>query len=391
MTQPSADILQRIEALLRLGKQQEARRLLAEYVKSNPSSVRGWWLMSQAAADLDQQLHCLARVLRLDPGNALAREQLERIKKTESQPRASSSAAFIAEPHPPEAKKPSGNAPVVTSREASSTTPQQSPAEKKALPTPVRKVGKESTPAGKPKKKKGIQNVLMAVLLIFVISIAGIYLWSQQKIKAAEAQANSLRETQAVALLLTQLSTLTPSPTWTAPPTRTITLTATITGTATPTPTLELTNTPPPAALVRPEVGYYAPGFSLVQLGIGLKTNFSQFAGKPVLIFFWNTKSTACLNEIDPLKSLYQNYKDQGLVILAIDESESSSTVVTYMNSNHLPYRVLMDQKFATQTKYQVISGPAHFFIDPDGRITYIQAGSMNYKQLESQVKIILP
>ena len=56
MTQPPADILQRIERLLRAGKQQEARLLLMEYLKSNPSSARAWWLMSQAVTDLNQQM-----------------------------------------------------------------------------------------------------------------------------------------------------------------------------------------------------------------------------------------------------------------------------------------------------------------------------------------------
>jgi len=47
MTQPPADILQRIEGLLHAGKQPEARLVLMEYLKSNPSSARAWWLMSQ--------------------------------------------------------------------------------------------------------------------------------------------------------------------------------------------------------------------------------------------------------------------------------------------------------------------------------------------------------
>jgi peroxiredoxin len=394
MTQPPVDILQRIERLLRAGKQQEARLLLMEYLKSNPSSVRAWWLMSQAVTDLHQQMDCLQRVLRLDPGNEPARERLEKLKATGDQAPASSPAVFIAESGPLETKAAPGTGPVAPSWVPSQTVPRQSAPEQKAAPAtpaPVKPVDKIPTSARKPKKKWWILGILMAAFFMGVISILAIYLWSQQKTKAAEAQANSLRETQEVAQMLTKLPSLTFSPTWTASPTRTATPTVTITETPTPTLKVTATNTPPPPGQVGPVVGHYAPDFSLIQLGTGQKVTLSQFAGKPVLVFFWDTRSSPCLDEIDSLKTIHQNYEGKGLVILAINVSESTSTVVTYLNSNHLTYRILLDQKYVTQTKYQVISVPTHFFIDSNGRITYIGAGNMGFNQLESQVKAILP
>ncbi len=79
MVQPPANNLQRIEALLRAGRQLEARQLLLEYLQFDPNSARAWWLMSQAVIDPNQQKDCLQRVLRLDPTNVHARERLEEL------------------------------------------------------------------------------------------------------------------------------------------------------------------------------------------------------------------------------------------------------------------------------------------------------------------------
>jgi peroxiredoxin len=80
MTQPPANLLLRIEQLLNAGKQQEARLLLVDYIELNPSSARAWWLMSLTLTDIDRQMDCLERVLRLDPQNELARDRLTKLR-----------------------------------------------------------------------------------------------------------------------------------------------------------------------------------------------------------------------------------------------------------------------------------------------------------------------
>ena len=396
MTQPPADILQRIEGLLRAGKQQEARLLLMEYLKYNPSSAQAWWLMSQAVTDLDQQMDCLQRVLRLDPGNEPACEQFESLKATKNQVPAPSSAVFIAGSKAPATNASSENAPVAPARANSPIVPRQPAPEQKAVPVapaPARPVSKKPNPARKPKRKWWILDLMMAAFSICVISIAAIYLWSQQRTKSAEARATNIQETQEVIQLLTKLPTLTFTPTWTASPTRTATPTATITETPTVTPTLEYTaaKTPPHPGLIGPVVGLYAADFSLIELDNGQKVKLSQFAGQPVLIFFWATWCPDCRAEIDSISKLHENYQEKGLVILAVDAGEVGSTVGAFRNSNKLTFRILLDQSNLIQRLYQVNSIPKHFFIDTSGRITYIGTGSMEFDQLENQVKAILP
>src|SRR5687767_7422125 len=73
-------VLQDAEQLLREGRIQEARPLLVAHVQKDPSSARGWWLLSMALSDPKQQMDCLERVLRIDPNHAPAQARLSKLK-----------------------------------------------------------------------------------------------------------------------------------------------------------------------------------------------------------------------------------------------------------------------------------------------------------------------
>ena len=65
MNQPPSEILSQAADLLRARKLDEARSLLAGFLRENPNSDAGWWLMSFAVTDRDQKIGCLERVLKL--------------------------------------------------------------------------------------------------------------------------------------------------------------------------------------------------------------------------------------------------------------------------------------------------------------------------------------
>jgi len=74
---PVSDKLSQAAALLRARDQEAAQVLLADFIKENPDSEKGWWLLSFAVSDPSQQISCLKRVLRLNPNHTKARERLD--------------------------------------------------------------------------------------------------------------------------------------------------------------------------------------------------------------------------------------------------------------------------------------------------------------------------
>ncbi|WP_029215501.1 hypothetical protein [Kallotenue papyrolyticum] len=65
-------LLDQAKAALRAGERETARRLLLQLTEAAPERVDGWLWLAAASTDADWKRTYLERVLRLDPGNALA-------------------------------------------------------------------------------------------------------------------------------------------------------------------------------------------------------------------------------------------------------------------------------------------------------------------------------
>ena len=494
MTQPTADVLLRIERLLRIGKQEEAQALLVEYLKVNPSSARAWWLMSLTVPDIIQQRDCLERVLRLDPEDELARERLEMLKNQPIPPPSvkpftvldlsdinelsedapptpdwtapgeagaeSDKSASTAEPAPampdwaassealaesdrsastsePAPAMPdwaaSSEALAESDRSASTSEPGQSvpewvasseavPESERSAPTsetgqavpewatpsevisesneqasipelpPLEPLSKVPIP-DKSKNKWWVLDILMAILAIILIVILAEHILKQQQAQLRTKQEVYFQQqTLEVAQTLASIPLPTLLPTWTSSPTGTALPTATFSATFTFTPTLRntLTRTPPPSGLVGPLVGLFAPDFNLTDQVTGQKVMFNQFNGQPALIFFFSTSCTMCNKEITAVESIYQTYKGDGLVLLAIDSGDTVATVEAFRSADQLTFPILLDPVATALSTYQVDTLPRHFFVNTAGMITYVGMGEMTPDELKTQVEIIL-
>jgi peroxiredoxin len=391
MTQPPADLLIRIERLVSAGRQQEARLLLVEYIKINPASARAWWLMSLTLTDVARQVDCLQHVVRLDPKNEQARDRLVKLL---SQPPVPSVSPFSGEA-PVEAEAPPRNdqlAPAWTNTGADAGTSPRQNAEPQAVftgsTTQAGPVGKKP-PVRKSRTRWWILFIFMAVFVTIVIAVVLNYILLQRK---ADAQFHAFQQTSAMGETLTSLPLPTLIPTWTASPTQTILPTKPFTATPTLTPALEqmLTRTPPPSSLIGPDVGLYAPDFTLTELASGKRVTLSQYDGQPVLLFFWSSLCTQCKNEIGSIQTISQTYKDAGLVVLAINAAEDLQTVVNFRNAHLLEIPILLDPGLAVQSAYHVDALPRHFFINSIGRITSIGKGELTLDELKIRVALIM-
>lgn len=104
-----------------------------------------------------------------------------------------------------------------------------------------------------------------------------------------------------------------------------------------------------------------------------LKGNFvqlNQFRGKVVLLNFWATWCSPCKKEMGPMEVLYQRFKDEGLVILAVSLDQGGPKVVkSFAEKKGLTFPVVIDTSGKTKSIYHVTSLPTTFLIDQDGRI----------------------
>lgn len=155
--------------------------------------------------------------------------------------------------------------------------------------------------------------------------------------------------------------------------------------TATPAATSGGNNSNLPA----PIVGSPAPDFTLKNIQ-GQEIKLSALKGQPVLINFWATWCGPCAVEMPAIDAAYRKYRDQGFVVLAVDDDEPLADVVVFFKSYNLSFEALLDPGSRVNVVYRVGAFPSSFFVGRNGRILSMQIGTMNEKQLETHLEKIL-
>jgi len=122
-------------------------------------------------------------------------------------------------------------------------------------------------------------------------------------------------------------------------------------------------------------VGSPAPDFHVSGLD-GKQYSLAEFKGKPLLLDFWASWCGPCRKSLPALEKIYLEYKDQGLVILAINTTESRPVVESFLKKWPLAYpAVLSSEDSDIRQQYHVGAIPVFVLIGPDGRIAAHQIG----------------
>ena len=90
--------------------------------------------------------------------------------------------------------------------------------------------------------------------------------------------------------------------------------------------------------------------------------------GKVVLVNFWATWCPPCRQEMPDLDTLYRRFKDQGLVILAIDDEEIAK-IKPYLTEHPVTYPVLLDPGRKTNDVFHIDGIPKSFVYDRQGKL----------------------
>ena len=90
--------------------------------------------------------------------------------------------------------------------------------------------------------------------------------------------------------------------------------------------------------------------------------------GKVVLVNFRATWCPPCRKEMPDLDELYQEFKDQGLLILAISDEESSK-VQPFIAEHHYAYPILLDPGSKVHELFVVEGIPKSFVYDRQGKL----------------------
>jgi thiol-disulfide isomerase/thioredoxin len=106
--------------------------------------------------------------------------------------------------------------------------------------------------------------------------------------------------------------------------------------------------------------------FTLADLK-GKQWTLQDLRNHVVLVNFWATWCPPCRKEMPDLDALYQRYKDQGLIVLAISDEEASK-VTAYLADHSVSYPILLDPKRKVNEALHVDGIPKSFVYDRQGK-----------------------
>jgi peroxiredoxin len=107
--------------------------------------------------------------------------------------------------------------------------------------------------------------------------------------------------------------------------------------------------------------------FTLTDLQ-GKTWTLKELKGKVVLVNFWATWCPPCRKEMPDLNTLYQRFKDQGFVILAISDEEADK-VKPFIAERNISYPVMLDPGRKINELFQVEGIPKSFVYDREGKL----------------------
>ncbi len=141
-----------------------------------------------------------------------------------------------------------------------------------------------------------------------------------------------------------------------------------------------------------PQAGFSAPDFTLKTPG-GEEYTLSELKGNAVLVNLWATWCPPCRAEMPAIEKMYQEYKDQGFVVLAVDMTyqDDPANIAPFIKKYNLTFPILLEETGDVGAAYQLRSLPSSYFINRAGIIQEVVIGGpMSEALLRTRIEQIL-
>ncbi len=112
----------------------------------------------------------------------------------------------------------------------------------------------------------------------------------------------------------------------------------------------------------------------------------SDYKGKYVLLNAWATWCPPCRAEMPALNAFYQEHKEKGFEILAINAGETRDEAAHFANSYSLGFKVLLDTDGQVITGLGITAFPTSILLDPEGKVAFMHFGMLFPDDLNSKI-----
>lgn len=124
----------------------------------------------------------------------------------------------------------------------------------------------------------------------------------------------------------------------------------------------------------------------------GERIALAGMRGEPLLVTFWASTCSTCLEEMPHLIDLYHELSPRGLKIIGIAIFyDPPNRVLAMQESRRIPYTIALDiDAHASRAFGEVGLTPTTFLIAPDGRVVYQKTGGMDMNRVRNEILAML-
>ena len=124
----------------------------------------------------------------------------------------------------------------------------------------------------------------------------------------------------------------------------------------------------------------------------GERIALAAMRGQPLLVTFWASTCSTCIEEMPHLIDLYHELSPRGLKIIGIAIFyDPPNRVLAMQESRRIPYTIALDiDAHASRAFGEVGLTPTTFLIAPDGRVVYQKTGSMDMDKVRKEILAML-
>lgn len=116
----------------------------------------------------------------------------------------------------------------------------------------------------------------------------------------------------------------------------------------------------------------------------GEKTQLSAFKGKVFLVNFWASWCSACMIEMPSIVKLWNEFKDQGLEVVAVNVDENPGAVVPEITKRlSMWFPILVDQENQLADIFDVHAIPTTIVLDRNRKVLLIDSGERDWNSSE--------
>jgi len=137
------------------------------------------------------------------------------------------------------------------------------------------------------------------------------------------------------------------------------------------------------------EVDQPAPELSLLDLE-GKEVSLVDFLGEVVLVNNWATWCPPCREEMPEFQAYFEDHKDEGFQILAVEAGQPAEEVQKFVDDHELSFTVLLDPENLSLITFQNSSLPNSWVIDRTGHLRFAWLGAINGETLERYITPLL-